>query len=73
MKWKEKSLSTVARPFTEYKPGDVVEIISNSGIRWFWRVVEGMRHWERGWTIVVVQAQNLQGKLHVLREEGFVL
>ena len=24
------------------KPGDVVEIISNSGIRWIWRVVEGM-------------------------------
>ena len=33
MRWKEKSL---------YKPGDVVEIIINSGIRWIWRVVEGM-------------------------------
>ena len=32
----------VAGPFTEYKPGDVVEIISNSAIRWIWRVVEGM-------------------------------
>ena len=27
---------------TEYKPGDTVEIISNGGIRWIWRVVEGM-------------------------------
>ena len=42
MRWKEKSLTIVAGPFTEYKPGDVVEIISNSGIRWSWRVVEGM-------------------------------
>ena len=42
MRWKEKSLAIVAGPFTEYKRGDVVEIISNSGIRWIWRVVEGM-------------------------------
>ena len=42
MRWKEKSLTIVAGPFTEYKPGDVVEIISNNGIRWIWRVVEGM-------------------------------
>ena len=42
MRWKEKSLTIVAGPFTEYKPGDVVEIISNSGIRWIWRAVEGM-------------------------------
>ena len=42
MRWKEKSLTIVAGQFTEYKPGDVVEIISNSGIRWIWRVVEGM-------------------------------
>ena len=42
MRWKGKSLTTVAGPFTEYKPGDVVEIISNSGKRWIWRVVEGM-------------------------------
>ena len=42
MRWKEKSLAIVAGPFTEYKPGDVVEIIINSGIRWIWRVVEGM-------------------------------
>ena len=43
MRWKEKSLTIVAGPFTEYKPGDVVEIISNSGKRWIWRVVEGMK------------------------------
>ena len=42
MRWKEKSLTIVAGPFTEYKPGDVVEIISNNGIRGIWRVVEGM-------------------------------
>ena len=41
-RWKEKSLTIVAGPFTEYKPGDVVETISNSGRRWVWRVVEGM-------------------------------
>ena len=29
MRWKEKSLTIVAGPFTEYKPGDTVEIISN--------------------------------------------
>ena len=42
MRWKEKSLTIVAGPFSEYKPGDTVEIISNGGIRWIWRVVEGM-------------------------------
>ena len=42
MRWKEKSLTIFTGPFTEYKPGDAVEIISNSGIRWIWRVVEGM-------------------------------
>ena len=42
MRWKEKSLPIVAGRFTEYKPGDVVEIISNSGERWIWRVVEGV-------------------------------
>ena len=42
MRWKEKSLTIVAGSFTEYKPGDVFEIISSSGIRWIWRVVEGM-------------------------------
>ena len=39
MRWKEKSLTIVAGPFTEHKPGDVAE---DSGKRWIWRVVEGM-------------------------------
>ena len=36
---KEKSLTIVAGPSTEYKPGDVVEIVSNSGRRWVWRAL----------------------------------
>ena len=36
MRWKEKSLTIVAGPFTEYKPGDTVEIISNGG----WRTLD---------------------------------
>ena len=78
MRWKEKSLTIVAGPFTECKPGDVVEITSNSGIRWIWRVVEGMEAlgaWldNRGCSGSQHVAQNLQSKIHVLREEGFVL
>ena len=42
IRWKEKSLTIVAGPFAEYKSGDVVEIVRNSGRRWVWRVVEGM-------------------------------
>ena len=76
MRWKEKSLNIVAGPFTEYKPGDVAEIVS-SGKRWVWRVVEGkeaLGTWldNRGCSEASV-AQNLQNKLHVLREEGLVL
>ena len=41
MQWKEKHLTIVARPYKAYKAGDVVEIISNNGRRWIWRVVEG--------------------------------
>ena len=74
----EKSFIIVAGPNTEYKPGDVVEIVSNNGRRWVWRVVEGMealgtwfgQQWLLGGQHV---AQNLQGQLHVLREEGLVL
>ena len=40
--WEEKSLTIVAGPYTENKAGDVVEIISNNGRRWVWRVVDGM-------------------------------
>ena len=78
MRWKEKSLTIVAGPFKEYKPGDVVEMISNSGKRWVWRVVEGMEAlgtWldNRGLFRSQHVAQDLQSKLHVLREEGSVL
>ena len=41
-----------------FDSADVVEIISNSGRRWVWRVVEGMeawRHWARAWTIVAAR------------------
>ena len=77
MRWKEKSLTIVAGPFTEYKPGDVVEIISNSGRRWVWRVgghggtgyVVGQSRLLGGQHV----AQNLQSELHVLCEEGIVL
>ena len=70
MRWKEKSLTIVAGPFTEYKPGDVVEIISNSGIRWIWRVVEGMEAlgtWldNRGCSEASMWHRDLQSQLHV--------
>ena len=42
LQWKEKSLTIVAGSHTETKPGNVVEIISNNGRSWVWRVVEGM-------------------------------
>ena len=42
MRWKEKSLTIVAWAFTEHKPGDTVEIISNGGVRWIGHVVEDM-------------------------------
>ena len=42
MRWKEGGVAIVAWLFTEYKPGDVVEIVSNSGKRWVLRVVEGV-------------------------------
>ena len=62
MRWKEKSLTIVAGPFTEYKPGDVVRHGGTgnvAGQSWLFR----SQH----------VAQDLQSKLHVLREEGFVL
>ena len=34
MQWKEKSITIVALPYTEYKAGDAVEIFSNKGRRW---------------------------------------
>ena len=77
MRWKEKSLTIVAGPFTEYKPGDVVEIISNSGVRWTWRVVEGMEAlgtWlDNHGCSEACMWHRISKALHVLREEGFVL
>ena len=74
--WKEKNLTIVAGPYTEYIPGDVVEIISKVGKclsgEW-WRA---WRHWARGWTRVLggqPVAQILQNQLHVLREERLAL
>ena len=50
MRWKEKSLTIVAGPFTEYKPGDATVVHAGSGEWW-----KAWRHWERGWTIGDVQ------------------
>ena len=78
MNLEEKSLTHVAGPFTVYKPGDVVEIISSSGIRWI--LASGGRHGGTGsvagqsWLFRSQHvAQDLLCKLHVSREEGFVL
>ena len=74
----KKSFKIVACPFTEYQPGDVVEISQQQ-----WQTLGlasggghgGIGHvagqsWLLGGQHV---AQNLQGKLHVSREEGHVL
>ena len=42
MQCKEKRLAIVAGPYTDYKAGDTVEITSNKGRRWVWRVVDGL-------------------------------
>ena len=42
MQRKEKSLAAVSGPCTDYKAGDTVEITSNKGRRWVWRVVDGL-------------------------------
>ena len=54
MRWKEKSLKIVAGPYTEYKPGQTIEIVSNRGRKYIWHVTEGMEAlgtWldSRGW------------------------
>ena len=51
MRWKEKSLTIVAGPFTEYKPGELLRLsamVAYVGFGVWWNV---WRHWERGWTI----------------------
>ena len=42
MRWKEKSLKIVAGPFTDYKPGQTIEIVSKRGRIYIWHVTEGM-------------------------------
>ena len=73
--WKEKSLTIVAGPYTEYKNGDVVEITSNNGRRWVWRAVEGME--ARGSTRVAARrpacGTESPKQTPCLCEEGFVL
>ena len=78
MRWKERSFKIVAGPFTEYQPGDVVEIVSSSGKRL--GLASGGGHGGTGhvagqsWLLGGQRvAQNLLGKLHVSREEGHVL
>ena len=42
MRWKEKSLKIVAGPYTDYKPGQTIEIVSKRGRNYIWHVTEGM-------------------------------
>ena len=42
MRWKEKSLKTVAGPYTDYRPGQTIEIVSKRGRKYIWHVTEGM-------------------------------
>ena len=42
MLWKEKSLKIVAGPYTGYKPGQTIEIVSKKGRSYTWHVTEGM-------------------------------
>ena len=70
MQWKERSLTIVDGPFTEYKPGDVVEVISNSGGRHGGTGHVAGQSWLLGGQHV---AQNLQSELHCVCEDGLVL
>ena len=42
MRWKEKSLKIVAGPYTEYRPGHTIEIMSKRDKKYTWHVTEGM-------------------------------
>ena len=42
MRWKEKSLTLLLGRYHGIQTCDTVEIISNGGVRWIWRVVEGL-------------------------------
>ena len=75
MRWKEKSLKIVAGPYTDYKPGQTVEIVSKGGRKYTWHVTKGMGS---AWHMVGQQrllcnkyvAQDFEGQLFVLREKG---
>ena len=42
MRWKEKSLKIVAGPYTGFRPGQTIEIVSKRGRKYIWYVTEGM-------------------------------
>ena len=42
MKWKESSLKIVAGPYTNYKSGQKIEIVSMNNRKYNWHVVDGM-------------------------------
>ena len=42
MRWKEKSLKIFAGPYTQYKQGQTIEIVSTRGRKYTWHVTEGM-------------------------------
>ena len=43
MRWKEKSLKIVAGPYTDFRPGQKIEIVSKRGRKYIWHVTEGMK------------------------------
>ena len=77
MKWKEKSLKIVAEPYTNYKSGQKIEIVSKNGRKYIWHVVDGMEAlgtWldNRGGSATSLWHRISKGK-YVLREEDAVL
>ena len=64
---RKRVLPFVAGPFTEYKPVDVVETVSNSGTRWNWRV--GGRHGEGYSRSTLPSAGNMVGVFAVPQNE----
>ena len=78
MRWKEKSLKIVAGPYTDYKPGQTIEIVSKRGRKYIRHVTEGMEAlgtWldSRGCSETKHVTQDFEGQLLVLCEKGPVL
>ena len=73
MRWKEKSLTIVAGPNLAMLLR-LSATVAYAGFGEWWKA---WRHWERGWTIVVVQkpacGTGSPKQTPFLREEGFVL